>query len=639
MASTSWYPRTESRNSVNPPLHSSLGNCDDGDEEEQATDHLLEKTQQVPLMATTSSGERFCRLCLSKEQKLKPIFPPDGAPDEALLQRILGCLTITISFDEDYDTFICGICVQEVTKFFLYKEQCLANDSIIRSRRKPSKNYFFEDDTIPANNVEVVELSDGSVGGADDYGNDKDDELEEMQGEPIDSDEFDIREDSGDEERFRVAGAPLMLKPLPKQRARRENVQDFYHGGYRYTCATSRANGKIHWRCMYKSKLKCRAAILVAPNGTVTRGPNNHNHYAEGKKAECPSEGFILDVHTGRKVHYRMITSDRSGVNPIQLVCNGYKYRYARSTQKQTTYWRCMKHNGKENCKAVLSFRLDFSSCSSNGHQHNHPAQFDMKLPSPTVEEPPEEQSWLGPESDDGGKVVAPEGFRIRSANGAVNKTKNASGRWNVLMHKGYEFGFPRAERKNLKWACYKKSLFNCPANVYTTRSGRVLKESDWAHNHGPNDDYDKNTIIEGYMQDAKNEGAQVYYKLIPGKRGQRFVLYKGYRYSSDRLISDGRIAWKCTKCKVFVVIGGRFAHFEERGDDHEHPTMDVEDEEAGVEGMPSSHPQQQHHDGGDEQEEDSYDGSVIVKEEQTADENDDSNDDDELIIPETTMD
>ncbi|XP_058452614.1 uncharacterized protein LOC131431117 [Malaya genurostris] len=522
------------------------------------------------LLNDTNTGQRFCRLCLSKEQQLRPLFPPDGLPDETLLQRILNCLTISLSFDKDYDSFICRICIQEVTKFFFYKEQCLTNDSILRGYRKSDKNPFAGDETE-----------------TDNVNGDSDSE-EEFDGDPIDSDEFDIRdvedddngfgegnehddevdddddsrEDDGDDdedyddEPMQMSGGTL--KPLPKQRARRDNVQDYYHGGFRYTCATSRANGKVHWRCMYKSKLKCRAAILVASDGTVTRGPNRHNHHADSKPTvHQPSNGRIVDVHTGKKVTFRLITSDRSRINHMQIVCDGYKFRYARTTQKQTTYWRCMKHNGKENCKAVLSFKMDFSSCSSNGHLHNHPAQYSVEAPVQTTTNddfPPKPQL-----------MICTNGKTGKLSNGP-----NQKGRWNVMLHNNYEFGFPRADRMNMRWACYKKSSFNCPANLYTNRGGRVVKESEWAHNHGPGDDYEKNAIIEGYMLDAKTN-EQIPYKLIPGKRGQRFVVHNGYRYSSDRLISDGRIAWKCTKCKVFVVIAGRFGTIEDRGIEHEH--------------------------------------------------------------------
>lgn len=636
-ASTSWYPS---------PVE--FPEDDDGVDSPELTQY------QSVMPRAVSASQRFCRLCLSKEQQLKPIFPPDGTPDELLLQQILSCLTITISFEEDYDTFICRICSQEVTKFFLYKEQCLANDSIIRTRRKPSKDMFYDEDGsngfvpgIPANgNDEVVELlsDESDVEGGPGW-------EEEGQGEPIDSDEFDIREEEEEVPMVvEMNGGNLekdeghvLLKPLPRMRARRDNVQDYYHGGFRYTCATSRANGKIHWRCMYKSKLKCRAAILVAPNGTVSRGPNRHNHRPEGKSKHSGSEGVILDMHTGRKVHYRLIPSERAGVNPVQVVCNGYKYRYSRTTtQKKTTYWRCMKHNGKENCKAVISFRLDFSSCSSNGIKHNHPAQFDM--------EALDEEPLL--ETFEPAKKIEPNA--IIPLGGKAHISLKGSGRWNIMVHKGYEFGFPRADKKNNRWACFKKSLFNCPAALITNETGRVIKESDWAHNHQPTDDYEKTAIIEGEMQDIRNANQSVYYKLIPGKRGQRFVLYKGYRYSSDRLLSDGRIAWKCTKCKVFVMIGGRFTTFEERGDEHEHPVQDEDDESIpydatlvdalmAVEGEAAGGGVEE----GAEDEASQDDGDVVVKEEhslldedsqETVGDGEGDGEDEELIIPEVMV-
>lgn len=528
-------------------------------------DERLDLEDQIT-MTSSITQQRYCRLCLSKEQQLKPLFPPNGSPDEALLHKIFTCLTIALSFEEDYDTYVCRICVQEVTKFFLYKEQCLANDSILRGRQNPSKLNFYDDEE--QNKGLSKELLD----------EENDEQSEDF--EPIDSDEFDIPDDvdygnlSNNDISFAphnpmlgngLALEPWKLKPLPKQRARRENVQDYYYGGYRYTCATSRANGKVHWRCMYKSKLKCRAAILVSPNGTITCGPHRHNHQPDRKPMNHAMAGAILDVHTGRKVSYKLITSHRSRIHPTQVVCDGYKYRYARTTQKQTTYWRCMKHNGKENCKAILSFRLDFSSCSSNGHPHNHPAQYDMDRSLP---------DFLADESHYSEQVNS-----NGNGDGASRSDTAKGAKKNVMIHKGFEYGFPRTDRHYSKWACFKKSLFNCPANVYTNFAGKVIRESEWAHNHRANDDYSKDTALDGYMTDSKTK-EQIYYKLIPGKRGQRFVLYKGYRYSSDRFMSDGRIAWKCTKCKVFIIIAGRFASFEDRGGEHEHPAMDEDDEQ-----------------------------------------------------------
>lgn len=565
MASTSWYSET----SIKQEQEAEQISSDDGDSGPEFEAELD--------MSVSNATQRFCRLCLSKEQQLKPLFPPSGIPDQNLLDRILNCLTISLSFEEDYDTYICRICILEVTKFFLYKEQCLANDSILRHRRKPDKAVFFEQEQNEAQDIENTLV---------DNNDDDDEPLDE--GEPIDSDEFDIRDEEDydaippNTSEFRIRLPYRVdpdlssgkLKPLPRSRARRVNVQDYYFAGFRYTCATSRANGKVHWRCMYKSKLRCRAAILVAPDGTVSRGPHRHNHQSEQKTThdQPSSVKTILDVHTGRSVSYRLITSSRSPINPMQLICDGYKYRYARTTQKKTTYWRCMKHNGKENCKAVLSFRLDFSSCSSNGLEHNHPAQYNMEQQAKFQSPDSQNDSDLPPQV-----FISQNGSRSNDYAQGFGKQK---GKRNILLHKGYEFGFPRIERKNTKWACFKKSLFNCPANVLTNWAGKVLKESDWAHNHGPTDNFDSNAVIEGYMQDAKTK-EQVFYKSIPGKRGQRFVVYNGYRYSSDRLISDGRIAWKCTKCKVFVVIGGRFAVIEDRGGEHEHQYDDKQVEES----------------------------------------------------------
>ncbi|XP_055613399.1 uncharacterized protein LOC129759882 [Uranotaenia lowii] len=500
---------------------------------------------------------RFCRLCLSREQQLNPLFPPNGTPDDTLIKRISGCLTIAISFDADYDSYVCRPCVQEVTRFFLYKEQCLVNDQMLKSKRRKQNPDGTDND---------VQLEDGD----DAEISDDDDDFE---GDPIDSDEFDIRDDEIDSQE----GLPGALKQLPPSRARRPHVQDFYHGGYRYTCATIRANGNVNWRCMYKSKLQCRASIQVTPSGLVMKGPNPHNHYAEKRTAPpFPTSGTVIDTLTGQKLVYKINTGNQGSFAKMQLIVNGYLFRFETSSMKKTTYWRCIC----DGCKAAISFHKGFVSCSTNGQPHNHPTHRNTinLAPEPSVpySMPPgqvvQRQLPVAPRAQ---PLIPQQHTQLMSSVNLNLNTKSA--KWNVMKHRGYEFGYPRIERNMSRWACFKKSLFNCPAIVFTDQFGRVVRESDWAHNHAPHDDYDSTSVIEGYMQDVKTN-EQVYYKLIPGKRGQRFVVYKGYRYSSDRLISDGRVAWKCTKCKVFIMIAGRFSTIEDRGGEHEHPMADEDD-------------------------------------------------------------
>ncbi|XP_055531413.1 trichohyalin-like [Wyeomyia smithii] len=76
----------------------------------------------------------FCRLCLTHSDKLRPLFPPDSAPDPNLLAQISNCVEVQITLPDDIKSFICLECVQQIYSFASFKELCKSNDQLLKSQ-------------------------------------------------------------------------------------------------------------------------------------------------------------------------------------------------------------------------------------------------------------------------------------------------------------------------------------------------------------------------------------------------------------------------------------------------------------------------------------------------------------------------
>nr|XP_029730758.1 LOW QUALITY PROTEIN: GRB10-interacting GYF protein 2 [Aedes albopictus] len=76
----------------------------------------------------------FCRLCLTHADALNPLFPPDAAPDRALLAQILDCVEVQITLPDDIKALICNDCVHQIYAFANFKELCKSNDQLLKSQ-------------------------------------------------------------------------------------------------------------------------------------------------------------------------------------------------------------------------------------------------------------------------------------------------------------------------------------------------------------------------------------------------------------------------------------------------------------------------------------------------------------------------
>ncbi|XP_063238102.1 myeloid zinc finger 1-like isoform X1 [Bacillus rossius redtenbacheri] len=75
----------------------------------------------------------ICRLCLSKEGIMLPIFDNDSNEDDmSLSSRISICASIQVSQGDGLPTLVCNKCVHRLDSWYTFKEQCRSSDATLR---------------------------------------------------------------------------------------------------------------------------------------------------------------------------------------------------------------------------------------------------------------------------------------------------------------------------------------------------------------------------------------------------------------------------------------------------------------------------------------------------------------------------
>ncbi|XP_039433935.1 zinc finger and BTB domain-containing protein 42-like [Culex pipiens pallens] len=87
--------------------------------------------------------EYFCRLCAAEAAlgvMLHPLFPPgDDDPKDELVRMIDVLTSVTLNRTQDSAAVICDKCLQMLDLFCQFREECLRQDVMIRTRRELDK--------------------------------------------------------------------------------------------------------------------------------------------------------------------------------------------------------------------------------------------------------------------------------------------------------------------------------------------------------------------------------------------------------------------------------------------------------------------------------------------------------------------
>ncbi|XP_053669708.1 myc-associated zinc finger protein-like [Anopheles nili] len=84
----------------------------------------------------TFAQDFFCRLCASEGVVIHPLFPPgDDDPKDELVRMIEVLTSVHLVQTSDAGAVICDKCLQMLDLFCRFREECLRQDVLIRSKR------------------------------------------------------------------------------------------------------------------------------------------------------------------------------------------------------------------------------------------------------------------------------------------------------------------------------------------------------------------------------------------------------------------------------------------------------------------------------------------------------------------------
>lgn len=93
--------------------------------------------------------EYFCRLCASEGVVIHPLFPPgDEDPKDELVRMIDVLTSVTLTRTQDSSAVICDKCLQMLDLFCRFREECLRQDVMIRTRRELEKERQEEEERL-----------------------------------------------------------------------------------------------------------------------------------------------------------------------------------------------------------------------------------------------------------------------------------------------------------------------------------------------------------------------------------------------------------------------------------------------------------------------------------------------------------
>ncbi|XP_055585631.1 protein sister of odd and bowel-like [Uranotaenia lowii] len=96
-----------------------------------------------------------CRLCFSVEDLSCSLFPAQGNPSREVIDMILECTSIRITFEEDFPSKVCEKCLETLGKFYHYRQHCLKNDKILKSQRKDSSKLVkVKQEPLPVDEID-----------------------------------------------------------------------------------------------------------------------------------------------------------------------------------------------------------------------------------------------------------------------------------------------------------------------------------------------------------------------------------------------------------------------------------------------------------------------------------------------------
>ncbi|XP_053695915.1 uncharacterized protein LOC128743376 [Sabethes cyaneus] len=349
----------------------------------------------------------FCRLCFTQGVELYEIFPGAGNDNESLLIKIMDCVTVAITFDDDYNSYICAKCVTTVEEFYDYKEKCKENDALLREKRKAvDQTAIYNVVNMPSE--EEVANSNGSNGTAQDPLGSMDDQQMTLEhrislegGPPLNGNIIEFKKQlftaSPEQLGIWICVASGSDIQCPAMIQVDENVQvvaeigQHNHGLPVSVTDNPPPDSKPPMltpplqqqpiqppqqpQSSQQQSVVPQPKASVAPSSSTTTGGAGKKRKAKDQPSKrkisndiLVGDGWLVDVETQKRHHYQLVTKD--GYQTF-LIFNGYRFRTQQKIRNGIASWKCA-WNGRKGCQAILHITEDYQKVKEVGNPHNH---------------------------------------------------------------------------------------------------------------------------------------------------------------------------------------------------------------------------------------------------------------------------
>lgn len=355
----------------------------------------------------------MCRLCFMQGVELYEIFPGAANDNESLLIKIMDCVTVAITFDDDYNSYICGKCVTMIEEFYEYKEKCKENDALLREKRKSVDqtaiynvvNMQPEEEVVNANgsNGTVQEL------GLDDQQMGLEQRISIEGGAPLNGNIIEFKKQlftaspeqlgiwicvaSGSDiqcpamiqvdENVQVVaeigqhnhGLPVSVTDNPPQEKQQlAPPQPQPQVQHQQPQQSQQAPQPPQQQTIVSGTPKvsgvASTSTPVAPTTSASKKRKSKDQPSKRKISNdiLVGDGWLVDVESQQRHHYQLVTKD--GYQTF-LIFNGYRFRTQQKIRNGIASWKCA-WNGRKGCQAVLHITEDYQKVKEVGNPHNH---------------------------------------------------------------------------------------------------------------------------------------------------------------------------------------------------------------------------------------------------------------------------
>lgn len=341
----------------------------------------------------------FCRLCFTQGVELYEIFPGAGNDNESLLIKIMDCVTVAITFDDDYNSYICAKCVTTVEEFYDYKEKCKENDTLLREKRKNvDQTAIYNVVNMPPEVEEVANSNGSSVAGQelgtiDDQQMTLEHRISIEGGAPLNGNIIEFKKQlftaSPDQLGIWICVASGSDIQCPAMIQVDENVQVVaeigqHNHGLPVSVTDNPQDTKPQLTPQPQMQEQPQQQEAVSPQqtsksagiaGTSTGSSSSKKRKAKDQPSKrkisndiLVGDGWLVDVDSQKRHHYQLVTKD--GYQTF-LIFNGYRFRTQQKIRNGIASWKCA-WNGRKGCQAILHITEDYQKVKEVGNPHNH---------------------------------------------------------------------------------------------------------------------------------------------------------------------------------------------------------------------------------------------------------------------------